>query len=49
MEEITELLEDIRDTLQKLYSRAEETAEALKTIEVALTEYGVDIYGEYDN
>lgn len=49
MEEITELLEDIRDTLQKLSSRTEEAAKALKTIEVALTEYGVDIYGEYDN
>lgn len=49
MEEIVRLLEEINATLQKLSSQTEGAAGALKTIEVALTEYGVDIYGEYDN
>lgn len=43
------LLEDIADTLQKLSVRTEEAAEAIKTIESALTDYGVGVYGEYDN
>lgn len=48
MDEIVTLLEQITDTLQRLVSQTEAAAEGIKTIESALTEYGVDIYGEYD-
>lgn len=44
-----EKLDEVIALLKRLLSETEEAKDGIKAIQSALTDYGVDVYGEYGN